>query len=188
MRKNFKEQSWAFPMPVFIIGTYDENGVPNAMNAAWAGIYDTNKVFVSLSSHKTCDNFKKTGAFTISFGTKDYVKACDYVGIVSGNKVSDKVIRAGFTSVKSEFVNAPYFEELKVCLECKVSKLIEDEDGIKLIGDIINVSADESVLTNGKIDSVKLKALSYDPCNNRYYTINEYVADAFKAGLEIRNK
>ncbi|MCR5786340.1 MAG: flavin reductase family protein [Acholeplasmatales bacterium] len=188
MRKNFKEQSWVFPMPVFILGTYNEIGTANAMTAAWAGIYDTNKVFVSLSSHKTTDNFKRTGAFTVSFATKEYAKECDYVGIVSGNKVPDKVARAGLTPVKSEFVNAPYFEELKVALECEVSKIIEDEDGIKLIGDIINVSADESVLTNGKIDTEKLEPLSFDPANNRYYTINEYVADAFKVGIELRNK
>ncbi len=182
MRKNFGPKSMVFPEPVFIIGTYDKNHVANAMNAAWGGIYDTNKVFVSLSSHKTCDNFKLTGAFTISFATSDMVEACDYVGLVSGNNVSDKVKRAGLTPIDSEFVNAPIFKEHPVSIDCKVSKLIEDEDGIKLIGDILNVSADESVLTNEKIDIEKLLPLTFDSSQNKYYTIGKYVADAFKCG------
>lgn len=186
MRKNFGVKTWTYGEPVFIIGTYNEDNTPNAMNAAWAGVYDTNKVFVSLSTHKTTDNFKRTGAFTISFGTKDEVEACDFVGIVSGNKVPNKVELAGWTAKKSEFVEAPYFEELKMSLDCKVAKIVEDEDGIKLIGDIVNVSADESILTDGKIDPTKLKPLIYDPVNNRYYAAYEYVADAFKSGLKLR--
>ena len=188
MRKNFGPKSWTYGEPVFIIGTYNEDGSANAMNAAWAGIYDTNKVFVSLAEHKTCDNFKRTNSFTVSFGTKDEVVPCDYVGIVSGNKVPEKVKNTNWHVVKSEFMNAPYFDELKMTLDCEVESVIENEDGIKLVGKILNVSADESILTNGKIDPLKLKPLTFDPVNNKYYVLNEYAGDAFRSGLEILNR
>ena len=188
MRKNFGPKTWSYCEPVFIIGTYNEDGTANAMNAAWAGIYDTNKVFVSLSSHKTTDNFKRTKAFTISFGTKDELVASDYVGIVSGNKEPNKVEKAGWHYKRSEFVDAPYFEELKMSLDCSVDSIQEDEDGIKLIGNILNVSADESILTDGKIDPLKLKPLIFDPVNNKYLVATEVAGDAFKSGLLIRNK
>jgi flavin reductase (DIM6/NTAB) family NADH-FMN oxidoreductase RutF len=186
MRKNFGIKSFCYPEAVFVIGTYNQDSTPNAMTAAWAGIYDTNQIFVSLSDHLTCENFKKTKELTISFGTKDYVEACDYVGIVSGNKEPNKVSKCGLTAKRSEFVNAPYFEELKVSLDCKVNTILENSDGIKLVCDIVNISADESILTNGLIDPKKLEPLMYDSINNRYYTIGEYVADAFKCGLKYK--
>lgn len=185
MRKNFGVKTVSYTEPVFIIGTYNEDGSANAMNAAWAGIYDTNQIFVSLSEHKTCDNFKRTKALTVSFGTKDTVKACDYVGLVSGTQVTNKVEISGLTPAKSEFVEAPYFEELKVSLDCKVNTILENSDGIKLVCDIVNISADESVLTNDLIDPLKLEPLMFDPMNHRYYTVTNYVADAFKVGKEL---
>ena len=113
MRKNFGVKNWLYPMPVFIVGSYDENGGPNAMNAAWGGIYDTNLVMVCLADdHKTTENIKKSGAFTISFATSAMVASCDYVGIVSANDVPDKFSRAGFHATKSEHVNAPIIDEL----------------------------------------------------------------------------
>ena len=113
MRKNFGAKTWLYPMPVLIVGTYDENGTPNAMNAAWGGVYDMGQVMVCLSDdHKTTDNIKKTGAFTVSFATAKTVVPCDYVGIVSANDVPDKFARAGFHAQKSEHVNAPIIEEL----------------------------------------------------------------------------
>lgn len=186
MRKNFGPQTIAYPMPVFIIGTYNSDLTANAMTAAWAGIYDTNKVFVSLAEHKTCDNFKRTGAFSVSFGTKEEVAACDYVGIVSGNKVPDKVAKTGWTVSKGSFVDAPIFEELKVSLECSVEDIIENEDGIKLIGKIINVSASEDVIVGDKISIEKLNPITYDPENHKYYSLGKYVADAFKCGKTIK--
>jgi flavin reductase (DIM6/NTAB) family NADH-FMN oxidoreductase RutF len=186
MRKNFGPKSLTYPEPVFIIGTYDKEGKANAMNAAWGGIYDTNQIFLSFSSHKTTDNFKLTNCFTVSFGTRDTVLSCDYVGIVSGNKEPDKVAKAGLTAIKSEFVNAPYFKELPVSLDCKIKELKEDRDGIKVIADILNVSADESVLENGRIDAEKLSPLTYDPSQNKYFTISEFVDYAFKSGLKLK--
>ena len=183
-RINFGPKTASFPEMVYIIGTYNEDGTANAMNAAWGGIYDTNRIFVSLSSHKTTDNIKRTQAFTISFGTKDMVKACDAVGLISGNKLKDKAQKVGLTAITSS-VEAPNFMELPVSLECKVYKFIEDEDGIKLIGDIINVSADEKVVSDNKVDVTKLMPIAFDSFNHKYYCLSEVVDDAFKCGKEL---
>jgi flavin reductase (DIM6/NTAB) family NADH-FMN oxidoreductase RutF len=150
MRKNFGAKTWLYPMPVLIVGTYDENGTPNAMNAAWGGIYDTNQIMLCLADdHKTTENIRKTGAFTVSFATAKAVVPCDYVGIVSANDVPDKFAKAGFHATKSAYVNAPIIEELPMTVECKLIKF--NEDGI-CIGEIVNVSADESILDgNGKV-------------------------------------
>lgn len=172
-------------MPVLIVGTYDENGVSNAMNAAWGGIYDTNMVMVCLADdHKTTENIKKAGAFTLSFATAKTVAACDYVGIVSANDVPDKFARAGFHALQSEHVNAPIIEELPMTVECKLIKF--NEDGI-CIGEIVNVSADESVLDeNGKVDAKKLDPIIYDSVTHAYWNFGEKVGQAFSDGKKIK--
>jgi flavin reductase (DIM6/NTAB) family NADH-FMN oxidoreductase RutF len=172
-------------MPVLIVGTYDENGTPNAMNAAWGGIYDTNQVMVCLADdHKTTENIKATGAFTVSFATSGTVVPCDYVGIVSANDVPDKFARAGFHAVKSEFVNAPIIEELPMTVECKLIKF--NEDGI-CIGEIVNVSADESILDeSGKVDAKALNPICYDSVSHGYWTLGEKVGQAFSDGKKIK--
>ena len=173
-------------MPVLIVGTYDEKGVPNAMNAAWGGIYDTNQVMVCLADeHKTTENIKKTGAFTISFATEKTVVPCDYVGIVSANDEPRKFEKAGFRAAKSNFVNAPIIEELPVTVECKLIKF--NEDGI-CIGEIVNVSADESVLgEDGKIDAKLLNPIIYDSSSHAYWSFGEKVGRAFFDGKKINS-
>ena len=185
MRKNFGVKNWLYPMPVFIVGSYDENGVPNAMNAAWGGIYDTNLVMVCLADdHKTTENIKKSGAFTISFATSKMVAPCDYVGIVSANDVPDKFCRAGFHATRSAHVNAPIIDELPMTVECKLLKF--NEDGI-CIGEIVNVSADESILDeNGSIDAKKLDPIIYDSVSHAYWNFGEKVGRAFSDGKKIK--
>ncbi len=184
MRKNFGPKSWLYPMPVLIVGTYDENGIPNAMNAAWGGIYDTDQVMLCLDSgHKTYKNIQAKSAFTVSMGIADQAVACDYVGIVSGNKVENKFQKAGFTATKSAFVDAPIINELPMALECKL--VGETPEGI-VIGQIVNISAEESVLTDGKIDPVLLKPITFDPVNNSYRVLGEEVAKAFSAGSALK--
>ena len=172
-------------MPVLIVGTYDENGAPNAMNAAWGGIYDTNLVMVCLADdHKTTENIKKTGAFTLSFATAKTVVPCDYVGIVSANDEPDKFAKAGFHATKSEYVNAPIIDELPMTVECKLLKF--NEDGI-CIGEIVNVSADESILDEkGKVDAKKLDPIIYDSVTHAYWNFGEPVGKAFSDGLKIK--
>lgn len=171
-------------MPVLIVGTYDKNGVPNAMNAAWGGIYDTDLVMVCLADdHKTTANINETGAFTISFATESTVAPCDYVGIVSANDQPDKFSRAGFHATRSEHVNAPIIDELPMTVECRLLKF--NEDGI-CIGEIVNVSADESVLDeNGKVDAKKLNPIIYDSVSHAYWSFGEKVGTAFSDGKKI---
>ena len=185
MRRNFGAKTWLYPMPVLIVGAYDKDGKPNAMNAAWGGIYDTNQVMVCLAhEHKTTENIKQSGAFTVSFATAETVVPCDYVGIVSANDVPDKFDKAGFHAVKSEFVNAPIIEELPMTLECKLLKF--NEDGI-CIGEIVNVSADERVLDeDGKVDAGKLNPILYDSVTHAYWNFGEKVGRAFSDGKKIR--
>ena len=151
MRKNFGAKPWTYPQPVFIVGTYDEQGNADAMNAAWGGIDYDDRLNLCLSAgHKTVKNLLATKAFTVSMGTAGQMTACDYVGIVSGNSVADKLAHAGWHTVKSEFVNAPIIEELPMTVECELVSY--DAETCHLVGRIVNVSADESILDEkGKI-------------------------------------
>ncbi len=174
MKKNFGKQTYLYPMPVLIIATYDENGNPDAMNAAWGGIHDTNQIGICLDkSHKTTKNIAVRKAFTVSMADASHVKECDYFGIVSGNTESDKIKKAGFTVTKSEFVDAPVINELPMTLECELVQMSEDSDYI--VGNIINVSAEESVLTDGKIDASKVKPICYDPVAHNYNVLGDVV-------------
>lgn len=181
-RINFGAKPIMFPQPVLIIATYDENGQPNAMNAAWGITTDFKEITISLGEHKTTDNLKVRKAFTVSMGTKAQMVACDYVGIESGRKVPDKFEKAGFHATKSEFVDAPLIDELPMALECNVKSF---SDGI-LIGEIVNVSADESVITDGKIDPGKLQPITFDPANNAYIVLGEKVGNAFADGAKLK--
>ena len=151
MRKNFAAKACVYPQPVFIIGTYDENGVPNAMNAAWGGISESTEISICVDSeHKTIANIKKNEAFTVSMADVAHVKECDYFGVVSGHDEINKVEKAGFHASKAEFVNAPIFEELPMALECILKSF--DDETCRLVGEIVNISVDEKVLDeNGKI-------------------------------------
>ena len=185
MRKNFGAKTWAYPMPVFIVAAYDKGGEPCCMNAAWGGIYDTNQIMVCLSDdHKTTKNIIESGAFTVSIADAKHVVEADYVGIVSGNDVPDKMKRAGLTTQKSEFVNAPIINEFPMAIECKLLKF--NEDGI-CIGEIVNVSADESALgDDGLIAPEKLEAITYDSVHHSYIKLGEKVGNAFSDGKKLK--
>ncbi len=185
MRKNFGAKPQLYPQPVFIIGTYNEDGTPNAMNAAWGGITEETEITICVDdTHKTADNLVKRNAFTVSMGTEQTRIACDYVGIVSGQDYPDKMDKTGWHAVKSEFVDAPLFEELPMALECKVKSY--DKETCRLIGEIINISADESILNEkGKVDPSKLKPIIYDSMNHAYWGLGEKVGQAFHDGLSL---
>ena len=184
MRKNFGSKTYLYPQPVFIISTYGEDGSPDAMSAAWGGICDHNKVMLCLSEgHKTTHNILKRKAFVINIADVANVVACDYVGIVSANDVPDKLAATGWQLTPSQFVDAPVIQNLKLALECRLDKV--NEDGL-IIGEIVNVSADESVLTDGKIDPALLKPVTFDAVNNKYLVLGEAVGDAFSCGKAIK--
>lgn len=186
MRKNFGAKPVCYPQPVFIIGTYSEDGTPNAMNAAWGGISEEKEISICVSEdHKTTENILKRKAFTVSMATVETMVACDYVGIVSGNQVPDKFEKAGFHATKSEFVDAPLIDELPMAVECKL--ISYDPESCRLVGEIVNVSADESVLgENGKVDPKKLCPITFDPMNHTYLALGEQIGRAFQAGMELK--
>ena len=186
MRKNFGAKPMCYPMPVYIIATYNEDGTPNAMNAAWGGITEESEITICVDDgHKTAKNLVARKAFTVSMATAEQVTACDYVGIVSGNKVPDKFARAGFHATKSAFVDAPVIDELPMALECEV--ISYDKETCRLTGRIVNVCADERILgQGGKIDAAKLSPITFDPVSHRYLTLGAAAGQAFQDGLALK--
>lgn len=186
--KNLGPKPMIYPMPVLILATYDKDGKPNAMNAAWGGIVESDQICISLSKHLTTDNINLNKAFTVSIADAEHVVACDYVGIVSGNDVSDKMEKAGFTTRKSEFVNAPVINELPLCLECTLHRIDGElsKDEMHYIGKIVNICADEKILDdNGNVDLKKFNPICYDPSGHGYYKLGEKVGQAFSDGKKL---
>ena len=171
------------PEGVFISGTYDEKGVPNAMNAAWGAQSDYGEITLFLAKHKTTDNIKHTKAFTVAFATKDTVEIADYFGVETGNNVN-KIEKAACHVHKSHHVNAPIIEEFPVTLECECTSY-DDNTGI-LVGKIVAQQADESVLTDGKIDYDKLQPIIFDIATMTYRLIGPVVGQAFHDGLKLK--
>ena len=186
MRKNFGAKEMCYPMPVFIIGTYNADGTPNAMNAAWGGVTEEAQLTICVEAeHKTAENVLARKAFTVSMGTARHATACDYVGIVSGNKEPDKFSKAGFHATKSEFVDAPLIDELPMALECEL--ISYDPESCHLVGKIVNVCVDEAYLNaDGKVDVAKLQPITYDPMNHHYLVLGEKVGQAFHDGLQLK--
>ena len=185
MRKSFGAKPMIYPMPVLIIGTYDKNGKPNAMNAAWGGISEEKEISICISEdHKTTENILISGGFTVSIPEVKDMVAADFVGIVSGNEDEDKIRKAGWTDVKSELINAPLFNELSFALECKL--ISYDKDSCRLVGEILNVSADERILTDGKIDLEKFAPITFDPANHTYVALGKSVGKAFCDGAKLK--
>ncbi len=185
MKQSLGAKTWVYPMPVFIIGTYNDDGTPNAMNAAWGGIANDKTISICIDrSHRTAGNLKKRKAFTVGIADCGNIAACDYVGIVSGNDVPDKVAKAGFHSSRSDKVDAPVFDELRMTLVCRMISYDEASDEL-LKGEIVDIIADDSVLTDGKIDPAKLRPITYDPVNRTYLEIGAKVGTAFSDGKKL---
>lgn len=184
-KKNLGAKPFLLPQPALVLGTYNADGSANAMVAAWGGLSEGTEISICVDDrHKTTENLVRGGAFTVGISDRKHVAEIDYLGIVSGKDAQDKVAKAGFTAVKSEFVDAPVFEELPLTLECKVKSY--DKETCRLVGEIVNVLADEAVFTDGKVDVSKVEPLVYDPFNHGYYVVKERVADAFKVGKSLK--
>lgn len=184
MKKNFGVKNWMFPMPVLMIGTYDEDGTPNLMNAAWGGVTMEDRITICIdSSHRTWANIARNGAFTVAFGTADTVKACDYVGLVSGNQVPGKTSVAGLSAEKSAFVNAPVFREFPLVLECELFS--QNSEDCNVVGRILNCAVEEAVLTDGKPDAAKMQPICFDTCAACYRRMADVVAPAFSCGKDL---
>ena len=189
-RKNFNDKAVITPLPAIMIATWDENENPDVMMAAWGGQCGPKHITFELSAHKTTDNIRLKKAFTVSFATKDDIVQSDYFGIVSGNDVPDKVAKAGFTITKSPNVDAPIINEYKLTLECKVVTFDEDENGgARVVGEIVNMSADESILDEeGNVDLSKLQPVIFDSAKNEYHVVGEKVGTAWGSGKVIQER
>lgn len=166
------------PQPCVMIATWDKEHTPDVMMAAWAGQYDYKQIVVSMSKHKTTENLEATGAFTVSFADVHTVAESDYLGLVSGSKVPGKVAKVGFSFMPSPNVDAPIINEYPLTLECKV---VNWADGI-LVGEVVNMSADERILTDGKVDLEKLRPIVFDAASMTYRALGEVVGKAWGAG------
>lgn len=186
MKKNLGVKPYLYPMPVLIIAAYNEDGTANAMNAAWCSICGFNKISLCISgAHKTVKEILKKKAFTVSVADEKNMIPADYVGIVSGNDVPDKLKKSGFHVVKSNFVDAPVIEELPLVLECALDSF--DENTSIMVGTIVNVAANEEILNEqGNIDLYKFSPITYDPDNHTYVKLGETVGIAYKEGLKIK--
>ena len=165
----------------------NEDGSVNVMNAAWGTMQERDTVALNLTeTHKTVQNIKARGAFTVSIADAAHMVEADYFGVESGNKVFDKFARSGLTASKAEAVDAPVINEFPICLECKFIEYQNNEYGCGVIGKVVNVTADESVMVDGKIDMSKVNAIAFDPYTHGYYKVTERVGEAFHDGLKLK--
>ncbi len=187
MRKKLNITEGIFPMPVLMIATYNADGSVNVMNAAWGTMQERGHVALVLSEgHKTVKNIKEKDAFTVSIADAAHVVEADYFGVVSGNQVSNKFENSGLTANKAETVDAPVINEFPLCLECEFVEYQNNEYGCGVIGKVVNVTADEKVLVDGKLDMSLVNAIAFDPYTHGYYKVTERVGEAFKDGLALK--
>ena len=186
--KSFEPKPWVLPQPVLIIGTYDENGVPNAMNAAWGGQWDMKEIMISMGSHATTENLNRCGDFTVAFATEKTLVASDYVGIVSAGKVPDKIAKTGWKVEKAGNVNAPVFTDFPMTFECRIKeKIDESESGFYIVAEIVNILVDESFLAaDGKPDVERMQLITYDPVHHGYISLGRRVGNAFADGKQLK--
>jgi flavin reductase (DIM6/NTAB) family NADH-FMN oxidoreductase RutF len=188
VKKSLGARTIAIPTPAWVVGTYDKNGRPNVMTAAWAGICCSKPPCIYVSLRKatyTYGNIIERKAFTVSIASETYAREVDYVGLVSGRDV-DKFAVTGLTPVKSELVDAPYVGEFPLILECKVIHIIEIGLHTEFIGEIMDVKGDSSVLDNdGLPDIGKVRPIIFSPSSRTYHKVGRYLGQAFSIGKNI---
>ena len=186
--KSFGQKSWMLPQPVLIIGTYNADGTPNAMNAAWGGQWDAKEIVISMGVHATTENLARCNDFTVAFATKDTMVASDFVGIVSAKNDPEKIKKTGWTAVKSDNVNAPVFTDFPMTLECRIlRKIDESEEGYYIVAEIVNILVNEEYLAkDGKPDVEKMQLITYDPVHHGYISLGERVGNAFSDGKQLK--
>ena len=186
--KSFGQKPWVLPQPVLIIGTYNSDGTPNAMNAAWGGQWDAKEIMISMGKHATTENLARCEEFTVAFATKDTMVASDFVGIVSAKNDPEKMQKTGWTAIKAENVNAPVFTDFPMTLECRIlRKIDESEEGYYIVAEIVNILVDEAYLgEDGKPDVAKMQLITFEPVHHGYYVIGERVGNAFSDGRKLK--
>ena len=190
MKKDLGALPALYPMPVLIVAAYDENGTPNAMNAAWGTICDMDKIALIIDEdHKTVKNIRATGAFTVALADRAHMAEADYLGIATGNKLADKFAKSGLTAARSDRVNAPVIDQFPLTMECELAEIVQTENLHAVVGKIVNVKAEETVLDEkGKVDPEKLNAIIFDQFRSGYYISGERVGKAWNAGKDLMKK
>lgn len=186
--KSFGPKAWMLPQPVLIIGTYNSDGTPNAMNAAWGGQWDSKEIMISMGSHATTENLACCNEFTVAFATKETMVASDFVGIVSAKNDSKKMQKTGWSAIKSEHVNAPVFTDFPMTLECRIlRKIDESEEGFNIVAEIVNILVDEAYLADdGKPDVERMQLITYEPVHHGYVELGKRVGNAFSDGKKLK--
>lgn len=187
MTKDFGDKPYLFPMPTYMIGTYNEDDTVDVMMMAWGGICAEDMVALNLEAeHKTVANLKARKAFTLAVPGTDTLAASDFLGIASANKMADKFARTGLHAVRSQRVDAPVITEYPLTLECEVVEMQDQPYGLRVLGRILNVMADEKVLDEaGKIDAGKLQAFAFDQMRNGYYAVGDKIGQAWHSGAGL---
>lgn len=187
--KDFGPKSWMLPQPVLIIGTYNNDGTPNAMNAAWGGQWDAKEIIISMGVHATTENLNRCGEFTVAFATKETMVASDFVGIVSAKNDPKKMKKTGWTAIKSDNVNAPVFTDFPMTMECLIlRKIDESEEGYYIVAEIVNILVDEAYLAEeGKPDVEKMGLITYDPVHHGYISLGQRIGNAFSDGKKMKS-
>ena len=187
MRKKLNLTEGIFPMPVLMVAAYNEDGSVNVMNAAWGTMQERGNVALNLTeSHKTVENIKARGAFTVSIADAAHVVEADYFGVVSGNNEKNKFENSGLTATKSDIIDAPIINEFPLCMECEFIEYQSNEFGCGVIGKVVNITADESVMKGDNVDMSLVNAIAFDPYTHGYYKVAERVGEAFKDGLKLK--
>lgn len=187
MRTKIKTTEAIFPMPVLMVATYNEDGTIDVMNAAWGTMVDRDVVALNLgASHKTVKNIMARKAFTVSIADAAHLVEADYFGIASGNNTPDKFAKSGMTATKSENVDAPIINEFPLCMECEFIEYQDGQNGLGVIGKVVNTTADERVMKDGKVDISAVNAIAFDPYTHGYYKVTERVGEAFSDGNKIK--
>lgn len=186
--KSFGAKPWLLPQPVLIIGTYDKEGRPNAMNAAWAGTWDMKEIMISMGNHATTEHLNRCGDFTVAFATKDTMVASDFVGIVSARNDGRKMEKTAWKAEKAEHVNAPVFLDFPMTMECRIKeKVDESPTGYYIIAEVVNVLCDERYLAeDGKPSVERMGLISFDPVHNGYVEMGQRVGNAFSDGKKLK--
>ena len=185
--KSFGAKPWVLPQPVLIIGTYNSDGTPNAMNAAWGGQWDAKEIMISIGAHATTENLARCADFTVAFATVNTMVASDFVGIASARKDPQKMLKTGWTAVKAANVDAPVFTDFPMTMECRIlRKIDESEEGCYIVAEIVNILVDEKYLgEDGKPDGSKMGLITYDPVSHGYVVLGERVGNAFADGKKL---
>lgn len=190
MTKNLHAKPYLFPMPTYMIGTYNEDDTVDVMMMAWGGICAEDMVALNLEAeHKTVANIESRKAFTLAVPGTDTLRESDFFGIATANKMADKFERSGLHAVRSERIDAPVITEYPITLECQVIEMQSQPYGLRVLGKIVNVIADEKVLDGaGNIDASKIHAFAFDQMQNGYYAIGEKVGQAWHSGADLMKK